>query len=138
MFELLRVHIGQHSGQQSIYPLSYRLVLGGWLHKLVHDYYRLSLMYDPAEGNYIIFSVDKLSSLHLKRIDLSVEYPPYKRLLCWRFRMSIRTFASAYDHLPELADVADYSEAGSTLGAGESTEESASSTLGVEEGSTKD
>jgi hypothetical protein len=101
------------------------------------DYYRLSLMYDPAEGNYIIFSVDKLSSLHLKRIALSVEYPPYKRLLCWRFRMSISTFSCAYDHLPELADVADYSEAGSTLGAGESTEESASSTLGVEEGSTK-
>jgi hypothetical protein len=92
----------------------------------VFDFYRLSLMYDPAERNYIIFSVDNLSSLHLKRINLPGDFPPYKRLLCWRFRMSIQTFASMCDHLPDLAAVADYSEAGSTLGAGESKDDSVS------------
>lgn len=88
------------------------------------DYFRLSLIYDPAEQNYIIFSVDFTSLLHLKRISLSSDMPPYKRLLCWRFRKSIDIFSSlpSCSHLPSLAAVADYSEAGSVIGAGESKE----------------
>ena len=93
-----------------------------------HDgfgYYCLSLIYDPAEQTFIIFTVDCASPLHLKRIMLSSNMPPYKRLLCWRFRKSIEIFGSfpSCSHLPWLVSVADYSEAGSVIGAGESKEE---------------
>jgi hypothetical protein len=90
------------------------------------DHYCLSLIYDPAQGNYIIWSVDASSGLHQKRITLSTEFPPYKRLLCWRFRKSIETFGGLYEHLPQLESTIDYSEAGSTLGAGESKDDSVS------------
>jgi hypothetical protein len=84
------------------------------------DFYRLSLIYDPAQQNHVIIAVDVQSPLHEKRISLSTEMPPYKRLLCWRFRMSIQTFGGVYPNLPGMLDVADYSEAGSVIGAGES------------------
>ena len=49
--------------------------------------------------------------------------PPYKRLLCWRFRKSIETFGSLAlcGHLHSMDAVADFSEAGSV--GGESTDD---------------
>lgn len=92
------------------------------------DYFRLSLIYDPANQNYIIYAVDRASVLHLKRITLSSEMPPYKRLLCWRFRKSIEIFGGlpSYEHLPKMLDIADFSEAGSVISAGESKDEDVS------------
>ena len=81
------------------------------------DYFRLSLIYDLAEQNYIIFAVDKTSILHLKRITLDIETSPYKRLLCWRFRKSVEIFGGLEPngHLPNMEAIADFSEAGSVV-----------------------
>jgi hypothetical protein len=80
------------------------------------DYFRLSLLYNPAEQNYMIIAADKDSPLHEKVIRLSPDYPPYKRLLCWRLRQSIARFGGLVSCLPSLNDTIDYSEAGSVSG----------------------
>mmetsp|Transcript_34041 Transcript_34041/g.63559 ORF Transcript_34041/g.63559 Transcript_34041/m.63559 type:complete len:269 (+) Transcript_34041:113-919(+) len=90
------------------------------------DHFRLSLLYNPAERNYTIIAVNEDSRLHLKVIGLSLDYPPYKRLLCWRFRQSIVRFGSLVSCLPSLNDTIDYSEAGSVSGGDEDSSTSES------------
>jgi hypothetical protein len=96
----------------------------GTCHDAFFDHYCLSLLYNPAQRDYMIWSVDASSGLlHQKMITLSTDFPPYKRLLCWQFRKSIETFCGLYKYksLPQLEATIDYSKADSTLGAGEST-----------------
>lgn len=80
------------------------------------DNFRLSLLYDPANRNYIIIAVDVESPLHNKVICLSTDFPPYKRLLCWRLRQSVLRFGCHTSHLPSLSHTIDYSEASSVAG----------------------
>lgn len=80
------------------------------------DNFRLSLLYDPANRNYIIIAVDEESPLHNKVICLSTDFPPYKRLLCWRLRQSVLRFRCHASHLPSLIHAIDYSEASSVSG----------------------
>jgi hypothetical protein len=78
----------------------------------------LSLIYDPSQQDYVIFSINEYNHpLHNKRIMLNTKFPPYKRLLCWRFKkaLTMYRFALGYE-APSAIDAVDYSEAASLGG----------------------
>lgn len=75
------------------------------------DTFRLSLIYDPFKGDYQIFSVDSRHALHKKRIELSREAPPYRRLLCWRFKKALLLYSSLLGtDAPAISEAVDFSD----------------------------
>jgi hypothetical protein len=80
------------------------------------DNFRLSLMYNPFRGDYQIFSVDSGHRLHMKRITLSEEAPPYRRLLCWRFKKALLLYGSVLGtDAPAISDAIDFSDTTSSV-----------------------
>ena len=78
--------------------------------------FRLSLIYDPLRRDYQIFSVDNRHRLHKKRIKLSPEAPPYRRLLCWRFKKALLLYCSLLGtDAPAISDAIDFSDTTSSV-----------------------
>jgi hypothetical protein len=54
------------------------------------DKFRITLLYNPLRAVYTIFCLDLANSpkadLHLRDINVDMNFPPYKRLLAWRTR----------------------------------------------------
>jgi hypothetical protein len=79
------------------------------------DCFKLSLIYDQFNKDYVIFSIDKNHNLNNKRIRLDEEFPPYRRLLCWRFKRALVLYACVLGpEAPKICDAIDFSETAST------------------------
>lgn len=58
------------------------------------DKFLMSLLYDPFSGKYSIFCFNtkfsKYTQCHGKEVAVNESFPPYRRILAWRFRKCIQ------------------------------------------------
>jgi hypothetical protein len=96
------------------------------------DKYLVTLLYDPTNTSYTVFSLNKAwekhSQVHLKSVQLPSQ--PYRRLLAWRTRYCFMINASALDDgfdVPAFVDMIDFSEKSHSIANDGAEKESSSS-----------
>ena len=81
------------------------------------DNFRIGLLYDPLNQDFVLFCVDEIHPLNGNRIRFEGDFLPYRRLLAWRMRrtLSLHLGSLASRSTSSICDVIDCSEQSSSV-----------------------